>query len=127
MLASLLPWLADLLVVLGLLVLTISVWGMLRMPDLYTSLHALSMATVFGVTPLLVAAGLESQTILLRGLLVLCFLLLTAPVSSHAIARAHWRKEQGAATDGYAPAGEIGAPAARETPGSRWTRNTPSD
>ena len=120
MLAALLPWLADVLVIVGLLVLTISLWGVLRMPDLYTSLHAWSKATVLGVAPLLLAAGVESQTILLRGLLVLACLLLTAPVSAHAIARAHWRKEQRAVTDGSAPA-------AREAPDNRWTRGTPSD
>jgi multicomponent Na+:H+ antiporter subunit G len=94
MLAVFVPWLADALVLLGLAVLTIAVWGMLRMPDLYTSLHAASKAAAFGIAPLLIAAGLENRTILLRGLLVLGFLLLTSPVSAHAIARAYWRNEQ---------------------------------
>ena len=109
MLSSLVPWLADALVILGLLVMTISLVGVLRMPELYTSLHAWSKATVLGVAPLLLAAGVESQTILLRGLLVLGFLVLTAPVSSHVIARAHWRKEQRAAAEVNAPAGGIRA------------------
>ena len=109
MLSSLVPWLADALVILGLLVMTISLVGVLRMPELYTSLHAWSKATVLGVAPLLLAAGVESQTILLRGLLVLGFLVLTAPVSSHVIARAHWRKEQRAAAEVNARAGGIRA------------------
>jgi multicomponent Na+:H+ antiporter subunit G len=106
---SLFPWLADALVILGLLVLTISLVSVLRMPELYTSLHAWSLATVLGVAPLPLAAGVESQTILLRGLLVLGFLVLTAPVASHVIARAHWRKEQRAVSEMNASAGEIRA------------------
>jgi multicomponent Na+:H+ antiporter subunit G len=100
MVSAFVPWLADALVLLGLVVLTTSVWGILRMPDLYTSLHASSKAAAFGIAPLLIAAGLENQTIMLRGLLVLGFLLLTSPVSSHAIARAHWRGEKRASRSG---------------------------
>jgi multicomponent Na+:H+ antiporter subunit G len=127
MLASLVPWLADALVILGLLVMTISLVGVLRMPELYTSLHAWSKATVLGVAPLLLAAGVESQTILLRGLLVLGFLVLTAPVSSHVIARAHWRKGQRAAIAGDTPAGEVRAAAPHETPGSSAPQSTSPD
>ena len=95
--AAIVPWLADALVVLGLLVLTTSVWGVLRMPDLFRSLHAASTATALGVGPLLLAAGLENGAILLRGLLVLGFMLLTSPVSAHKIAQAARRSEDRAA------------------------------
>lgn len=91
MLEMVLPWVADALVLLGLAILTLSLWGVLRMPDLYTSLHAASKSVVFGLAPLLIAAGIDNRAVLLRGLLVLLFLVLTAPVSSHAIARAYWR------------------------------------
>jgi multicomponent Na+:H+ antiporter subunit G len=36
------PFLADGLVVLGVLVMTVGVYGMIRMPDTYTRLHATS-------------------------------------------------------------------------------------
>lgn len=97
MLASLMPWIADALVVLGLLIFTVSLWGVLKMPDLFTSLHAASKGAALGLAPIIIAAGLDDRTILLRGLLVLVFLLLTTPVGSHAIARAYWiRHEKGA-------------------------------
>ncbi|MCO5177840.1 MAG: monovalent cation/H(+) antiporter subunit G [Thermomicrobiales bacterium] len=103
--AELLPWIADVLVILGLVVLTISIGGVLRMPDLFRSLHAASIATAFGVGPLLIAAGMQNGTILLRGLLVLGFMLLTSPVSAHAIARSYWRTESyGAASSTAATA-----------------------
>lgn len=90
--ALLLPWLADGLVLIGLVILTLALWGVLRMPDLFTSLHAASKAAALGLAPILIAAGIDNRTILLRGLLVLGFLLLTTPVSSHAIARGYWRR-----------------------------------
>ena len=92
MLEAVVPWVADALVLLGLLILTLSVWGVLRMRNVYTSLHASSKTTALGLGPLLIAAGLENETILLRGLLVLGFLILTAPVAAASIARAYWRK-----------------------------------
>lgn len=94
MISELLPWVADALVVIGLLILTLSLWGVLRMPDLFTSLHAASKGVVLGVAPIIVAAGIEDLTILLRGLLVIAFLLLTTPVGSHAIARAYWLRHE---------------------------------
>ncbi|CCF84738.1 monovalent cation/H(+) antiporter subunit G [Nitrolancea hollandica] len=97
MVAMLLPWLADALVLVGLVILTLALWGVLRMPDLYTSLHAASKAAALGLAPILIAAGIDNRTILLRGLLVLGFLLLTTPVSSHAIARGYWRRHSKAA------------------------------
>lgn len=97
MFATFLPWLADALVLLGLVILTLALWGVLRMPDLYTSLHAASKGAALGLAPILIAAGIDNRTILLRGLLVLGFLLLTTPVSSHAIARGYWRRNSNAA------------------------------
>jgi multicomponent Na+:H+ antiporter subunit G len=93
MLATLLPWLADGLVLLGMLILTLALWSVLRMPDLYSNLHAASKAAALGLAPILIAAGIENGTVLLRGLLVLGFQLLTTPVSSHAIARGYWRQQ----------------------------------
>jgi len=109
--SELLPWIADALVVIGLIVLTISIGGVWRMPDLFRSLHAASIATAFGVGPILIAAGMQNGTILLRGLLVVGFMLLTSPVSAHAIARSFWRTEG----DGSARAPSTAAPAQPES------------
>ncbi len=86
---SVTPWVADALGVLGLLVMTLGVVGMFRFPDTYGRLHAASKAVPLGVASLVVAGALlggagNSG----RSLLVAAFLLLTAPVSSHAIGRA---------------------------------------
>jgi multicomponent Na+:H+ antiporter subunit G len=84
---------AAVLVVLGMLVLTLAVYGMTWMPDTYTRLHAASKAALVGVLPLLLAAALVGGTALWgRAVLTAAFLALTVPVSAHAIARAAWAR-----------------------------------
>jgi multicomponent Na+:H+ antiporter subunit G len=81
--------LADVLVVLGVFVMTIGVYGIFRMPDTYTQLHASSKAVFLGVIALLVASSATGDTtIIARAALIGVFLLLTTPVSAHVIARA---------------------------------------
>src|SRR5215207_67380 len=46
------PYLADALVLLGVLVMTLGVYGVIRMPDTYTRLHAASKAAFLGVVSL---------------------------------------------------------------------------
>lgn len=87
--ASAVPWLADALVILGVLVMTIGVYGLVRMPDTYTRLHAASKAVVLGVMPLLLASALiGDKGVTLRVILIAAFLILTAPVSAHMVGRA---------------------------------------
>lgn len=82
-------WIADALVVLGVFVMTIGVYGIIRMPDTYTKLHAASKAVFLGVISLLLASTVTGDpAIIYRVALIGAFLLLTTPVSSHAIARA---------------------------------------
>ena len=82
---------ADGLVLLGLVVTTLGVVGMFRMPDIYTELHAASKAVVFGVIAFLVASTAAGDAaVSSRALLIAVFLILTTPVSAHAIARAAW-------------------------------------
>ena len=87
--ASAVPWLADALVILGVLVMTIGVYGVVRMPDTYTRLHAASKAVVLGVMPLLLASALiGDKGVTLRVILIAAFLILTTPVSAHMVGRA---------------------------------------
>ncbi|NEJ71674.1 Na+/H+ antiporter subunit G [Rhizobium phaseoli] len=64
--------------------------GLIRLPDLYTRMHAASKVGTVGSGLLLLAAGLYSQdlAILARAIAGFVFLLLTAPVSAHLLARA---------------------------------------
>lgn len=64
--------------------------GLLRLPDLYTRTHAVTKAGTLGVGLVVVAAALAftDLSVAARALLVLLFVLLTAPVSAHMIGRA---------------------------------------
>ncbi len=80
---------ANVLVVVGLAFITLGVVGLVRMPDVYTKLHAASKAVFLGVVALGVAAALVgSDAVGMRVVLLAALVLLTTPVSAHAIARA---------------------------------------
>ena len=46
------PYLADVLVVLGVLVMTVGVYGAIRMPDTHAKLHSMSRALFLGAVSL---------------------------------------------------------------------------
>lgn len=83
---------ASLLIV-GSLFCVLSGLGMVRMPDLYCRLQASTKAGTLGVLLMSVAAMLYFATAqaVIRGMLVVAFVFLTAPIAAHAIARASHR------------------------------------
>lgn len=86
---ALIPWLADILILGALLMLTVALYGVFRMPDIYTRLHAASKTAVFGIAPLLLALMLSGEaSFISRALLIGAFLICTTPVAAHSIARA---------------------------------------
>jgi len=66
--------------------------GLVRLPDLYTRLHASSKVVTLGVGGVALGSLLASPTPSVAGkiLLAIAFLFLTAPISSHAIGRARY-------------------------------------
>jgi multicomponent Na+:H+ antiporter subunit G len=83
------PWLADVLVVLGVFVMTVGVYGIVKMPDTYTRLHAASKMVFLGVISLLTASLATGDPVFIyRVTLIGVFLILTTPLSAHLIARA---------------------------------------
>ena len=82
-------WTSDVLVLFGVVVMTIGVYGVVRMPGTYLKLHAASKMIALGTLPLLVASALAgAEGLALRAVPIAVFLLLTTPVSSHLVARA---------------------------------------
>jgi multicomponent Na+:H+ antiporter subunit G len=80
---------SDALIILGLLVMTLGVYGMIRMPDIYTRLHAASKSAFLGVVSIAIAAMLVGDGTSIMRLALLCLLLaITTPLASHAIGRA---------------------------------------
>jgi multicomponent K+:H+ antiporter subunit G len=76
--------------------------GLARLPDLFMRLHGPTKATTLGVGGILVASMLHFSSLeagfSLHELLVALFLLITAPVSAHLVARSmlHLRGGSGA-------------------------------
>ena len=83
------------LLLLGLFFLLTGTIGLLRLRDVYSRMHATSKSTTFGVSGVLLAALIYFRFLgLSPGLkesLILGFLLLTAPLGAHMIARAAYR------------------------------------
>jgi multicomponent Na+:H+ antiporter subunit G len=93
--------LADALIVLGLAVITVGVYGVVRMPDVYTQLHAASKAAFLGVALLLASASVGGDgAIIARSGLIVALLAVTTPVAAHATARAARRREEPLRTPG---------------------------
>jgi multicomponent Na+:H+ antiporter subunit G len=88
-------WIADALVVLGVVVMTLVVYGLYRMPDLYTRLHAASKAVFLGAIALAAASVVTGQReIILRVVLISLFLILTTPIASHVIGKAAFESDE---------------------------------
>lgn len=87
---------SDILVIVGLVFMTLGVVGLIRMPDVYTKLHAASKAVFLGIIALAVSASLVgTMAMSLRLILLSVLVLLTTPVSAHAIALgAHLHRER---------------------------------
>jgi multicomponent Na+:H+ antiporter subunit G len=84
---------ADALLLSGLALLTVGVYGVVRMPDVYTQLHAASKAGFLGVAALLLSSALEGDAaIAARAVLIVALLTVTTPVAAHAVARAARRR-----------------------------------
>lgn len=68
--------------------------GVLRLPDFFCRIHAATKAGAFGATLIILASVLHVGTLqsLIQGILITGFFYLTAPVASHAIGRAAFRR-----------------------------------
>ena len=82
---------AVLLMVIGTLFSLIGVIGYIRMPDVYTRLHATGKVSVFGIVFLLIAAIILTPLNLWKGLVLIFFVLLASPSVAHSIASAAYR------------------------------------
>jgi len=84
---------ADVLVVAGLVVVTIGVYGVARWRDPLLQSHAASKAGFLGIALLLAAAAITGDgATTARAVLAIALLGLTSPVGAHAIARAAARR-----------------------------------
>lgn len=107
MIGTLLEALGVALIVLGIAVTSVTVYGVVRLRGLYSRLQAASKASMLGTVAILAASvGTRDGATIARAAVVALFLLLTTPIAAHAIAQAAYRRDRyGAATDADADAG----------------------
>lgn len=88
--------LAVALLGLGLLLATIGLYGMLRMPQIFDQLHAAGLVTGPAVLLVLLASVATGKAeIITSAGLVAVFVLITSPLSAHAVAQAARRRPEG--------------------------------
>lgn len=98
---TMIPYLADILVIFGTFIVTIGVYGIIRMPDTFTRLHAASKAVFLGLISLLVASTVTGEPdVIFRVILIAFFLLMTTPVSAHVIGKASFHRQEHMRTPG---------------------------
>ncbi|MGD2249649.1 MAG: monovalent cation/H(+) antiporter subunit G [Candidatus Methanofastidiosia archaeon] len=83
---------ADILIVIGAFFLMVGALGLLRLPDMFTRMHAATKCTTLGaMCTLLGVAIIMKGSYGIKALLIIVFVVLGNPTSAHAIARAAYR------------------------------------
>ena len=82
--------LASLLILIGLFFFCVGTLGLLRMPDVYTRMHATTKCDTLGVSLIMlgILTGYGISWLTLKLILIIIFIWLTTPTAAHAIARA---------------------------------------
>jgi len=85
--------LACVFLIIGGVLSLIAAAGVLRMPDLFTRMHAATKTGTVGVSAITIGMMIHFDTVTVtsKGVLVIALFLLTAPVAAHMIARAAYR------------------------------------
>lgn len=93
MIADIAIYLGSALLLIGSAFTLLAAIGVLRLPDLYTRMHAASKAGAVGGGMILLAVAVFSfdVSVALRAIIGAGFLLLTTPVSAHLLARVSHR------------------------------------
>lgn len=78
------------LIVAGTILILLSAIGLLKLPDIYMRMSATTKSATLGVGTILLGTAIFfwEVGILSRGLIIISFLFLTAPVAAHMIGRA---------------------------------------
>jgi len=83
-------WIAAFLLISGSLFMLVAAIGVVKLPDVYMRMHAITKATSLGALLMLLAISLVyvQWIVIVEALMVIVFIILTAPVASQMIAKA---------------------------------------
>ncbi|MEL6347187.1 MAG: monovalent cation/H(+) antiporter subunit G [Myxococcota bacterium] len=92
-LALVLDGISLVLLLIGSLFCVIGGIGLNRLPDFYSRSHAVGVTDTMGAGMVMVGLMFQAPDpfVLVKLIAVLTFLLITSPISSHAVTRAAWR------------------------------------
>jgi len=79
-------------VLLGSIFLFLGALGIYRMPDLYNRLQAGTKASTLGAMSVVLGVGLMQPSWLIKLIVIILFIGISNPLSSHALARASYRR-----------------------------------
>jgi len=88
---QLLTYLGYFLILVGSIFLFLGGLGLVRLPDIYSRLQAGTKASTLGSMSLILGVGLLRPEWLIKSLIIIIFIALSNPVSSHALARGSYR------------------------------------
>ena len=79
----------------GAFFILVSAVGLIRFPDLFTRMHAITKATSFGLLMIIVGTALYFNTgvVWIKAALVILFIYLTTPLASHSISQSNKEKK----------------------------------
>jgi len=77
----------------GVIFLFLGALGIFRLPDVYNRLQAGTKCTTLGAFCTIVGVGIAEPDWIFKALIVAVFVLLTNPISAHALARASYKSE----------------------------------
>jgi multicomponent Na+:H+ antiporter subunit G len=85
------------LILLGVIFMLIASLGIVRLPDFYMRMSAITKAATLGLGLVLVAASIHFDDfgVIAKSFIIITFMLLTGPVGAHAISRAAYKQEVG--------------------------------
>lgn len=80
----------------GAFFILVSAIGLVRFPDIYARMHAVTKATSFGLLLLLIGTAIffNSGAVWVKAILVAVFIYLTAPLASHSIAQSNKKEKE---------------------------------
>jgi multicomponent Na+:H+ antiporter subunit G len=90
MISELQNYISGILLIIGAAFALVATLGIVRLPDIYSRMHAASKAGTVGSGAMLIALAVfaDEPATTLRALAAVAFVMLTAPVSAHLLAKA---------------------------------------
>ncbi len=89
---SIMEIIGGILIIIGSIFLFLGALGIYRMPDIYNRLQAGTKATTLGAMSLILGVGFLEPSWMLKSLVLIIFIAYSNPISSHALARATYRR-----------------------------------